>query len=142
MYSNTVTSDVNRFIFLGTPLESFCIFEFLDDTGFRTTVPGRSTRRRMGVHDDPQRSFYSGYFAGHGLKLQALTLPNGMLGSIYLVSLRVSDSGLLNMSGLIGNLKFSTVIDITPHQIYIYIYIYIIGKSHVALYIRVIILLL
>ena len=100
VYSNDIAANVNRFIFLGIPFESFRIFGFLDDTGFRTTAPGRSTRRIMGFHDDPQRSFYSGYFAGHGLKVQALTLPNGMFGSIYIASLRVSDSGLLNMSGL------------------------------------------
>ncbi len=34
------------------------------------------------------------------MKVQALTLPNGMFGSIYVGSWRVSDSGLLNMSGL------------------------------------------
>ena len=54
----------------------------------------------MGFHDDPQHSFYSGSFAGHGLKLQASTLPNGMFGLIYIAFLRVSDSGLLNVSGL------------------------------------------
>ena len=29
-----------------------------------------------------------------------MTLPNGMFGSIYVGALRVSDAGLLNMSGL------------------------------------------
>ena len=82
------------------PFESFRIFGFLDDTGYRTSAPGNEARRRMGFHDDLQRSFYSGYFAGHGLKLQAASLPNGMIGSIYLGSWRVSDSGLLNLSGL------------------------------------------
>ena len=82
------------------PLNSFRIFGFLDDTGFRTTAPGRGMRRNIGFNDDVQRSFYSGYFSGHGLKVQALTLPNSIFGSIYLASLRVSDSGLLNMSGL------------------------------------------
>ena len=57
VYSNAVAADVNRFIFLGIPFESFRIFGFIDDTGFRTTAPGRSTRRIMGFHDDPQRSF-------------------------------------------------------------------------------------
>jgi hypothetical protein len=85
---------------LNIPFDSFRIFGFLDDTGFRTCAPGRSTRRRYGFHDDVQRAFYSGYFAGHGLKVQAVTLPNGLFGSIYVSSLRVSDAGILNMSGL------------------------------------------
>ena len=42
VYRNAVASDVNIFIFLGIPFESFRIFGFLDDTGFRTTAPGRS----------------------------------------------------------------------------------------------------
>ena len=62
--------------------------------------PGTSVRRENGFYDDIQRAFYSGYFAGHGLKVQALSLPNGMIGSVYVSSLRNSDSGLLNLSGL------------------------------------------
>ena len=68
--------------------------------GYRTTAPGRKMRRKIGFNDNVQRSFYSEYFADHGFKVQALTLLNGMFGSIYLASLRVSDTGLLNMSGL------------------------------------------
>ena len=90
----------NQYFYLDIPFESFRIFGFLDDTGFRTTAPGNNTRRRMGFSDDIQRTFYSGYFGHHGLKIQALTLPNGMFGSIYVGALRVSDAGLLNMSGL------------------------------------------
>ena len=37
---------------------------------------------------------------GHGMKVQALSLPNGMFGSIFIGPLRVSDSGLLSMSNL------------------------------------------
>ena len=54
----------------------------------------------MGFNDDIQRSFYSEYFAGYGIKLQAVSLPNEIIGSIFLGSWRVSDSGLLNLSGL------------------------------------------
>ena len=42
VYSDDIAADVNRFIFWGIPFESFRIFGFLDDTGFRTTAPGRS----------------------------------------------------------------------------------------------------
>lgn len=54
----------------------------------------------FGFHDDPQRAFYSAYFSGHGLKVQVVGLPNGMIGLVYLASWRESDSGVLNMSGL------------------------------------------
>ena len=30
------------------PIESFKIFEFVNDTGFRTNLPGRDTRRCLG----------------------------------------------------------------------------------------------
>lgn len=39
-------------------------------------------------------------FSGHGLKVQAITFPNGMFGSIYLGAWRISDASLLNMSVL------------------------------------------
>ena len=93
-------NNITRYISINIPFESFRIFSFLDDTGFRTSAPGRETRREYGFFDDVQRSFYSAYFSGHGLKVQALMLPNGMIGSVYVGAWRVSDSGLLNMSGL------------------------------------------
>ena len=34
------------------PKDSFRIFGFLDDTGFRTTAPGLEARRTMGFYDD------------------------------------------------------------------------------------------
>ena len=66
------------------PLESFSVFGFVDNTGFRTNAPGRDTRRCLGYSEDVQRAFYSGYFDGHGLKVQAITLPSGLFGSIFL----------------------------------------------------------
>ena len=85
---------------LNIPFESFRIFGFADDAGFRTTAPGRQTRQRLGYAEDVQRAFYSGYFTGHGLKVQTVSLPNGLFGSAYVAPLRVSDAGLQNMSGL------------------------------------------
>lgn len=90
----------SSYVFLDIPLHLFRIFGFLDNTGFRLNAPGINTRREMGFIDDVQRSFYSGYFSGHGLKVQALTLPNGMIGSIFVAAWRESDAGILNMSGL------------------------------------------
>ena len=82
------------------PYESFRIFGFFDDTEFCTTTPSIDVRRRIVVYDDVQISFYSGYFGHHGLKIGAVTFPNGMFGSVFIGALRVSDAGLLNMSGL------------------------------------------
>ena len=92
--------EMSTLVHVHMPLETFRIYGFLDDTGFRTTAPGREARRKYGFTDDIQRSFYSGYFSAHGIKAQVLSLPNGMIGSIYLGSWRVSDSGMLNLSGL------------------------------------------
>jgi hypothetical protein len=44
--------------------------------------------------------YYSRYFRNHGLKVQALMLPNGMFGSIFVAGLRHNDNGIQNMSGL------------------------------------------
>ena len=106
MQGGTIESSNNKetLVTLDIPMDSFRVFGFLDDTGFRTTAPGISARRRLGFEEDVQRAFYSGYFAAHGIKVQVITLPNGMIGSIFLGSLRVSDSGLLNMSNLNGYL--------------------------------------
>ena len=44
--------------------------------------------------------FSSRYFRGHGLKAQVVLLPNGMIGSIFICSLRHNDNGVQNLSGL------------------------------------------
>jgi hypothetical protein len=44
--------------------------------------------------------FFSRYFRGHGLKAQVVHLPNGMIGSIFICSLRHNDNGVQNLSGL------------------------------------------
>ena len=85
---------------LNISFEGFQLFGFLDDTGFRTNAPGLERRITYGFNGDTQRSFYSDYFAGRGMKAQVITLPNDMYGAVYLGALRVSDTGLLNMSGL------------------------------------------
>ena len=42
----------------------------------------------------------SGYFRGHGLKMQVVVLPNGMVGSVFGAALRHNDNGMVNLSGL------------------------------------------
>ena len=49
-------------------------------------------------HD--QLLFDSRHFRAHGLKAQVSLLPNGMIGSIFICSLRQNDNGVQNLSGL------------------------------------------
>ena len=55
--NNNVHEDVELFISLGILSNSFHIFGFLDDTGFRTTTPCREIRENFGFYDDIHRSF-------------------------------------------------------------------------------------
>lgn len=80
--------------------ECFRIFGFLDDVEMATSRPGDTTNRRMFFLHDVQRAFYSGYFKSHGLKAQAVLLPNGMYGSVFLSSMAHNDIGTLNLSGI------------------------------------------
>lgn len=47
----------------------------------------------------------SAYFRAHGLKAQVVFLPNGMIGSVYIASMRHNDNGMLNMSNLANYLS-------------------------------------
>ena len=47
-----------------------------------------------------QRSFYSRYFCGHGLKYQTILLPNGLYVSVWGAYHQNNDPGIYNMSGL------------------------------------------
>jgi hypothetical protein len=89
------------------PFEQFRVFGWLDDTDMTTTRPrpGRQTNqqptnRQLEDLRDVQRAFYNRYFRGHGLKAQAVHLPNGMIGSIFICSQRHNDNGVQNLSGL------------------------------------------
>ena len=81
-------------------LETFRIFGFIDDFALRTARPGDSSTRAYGFMQDIQRSFYSGYFRAHGLKAQVVYLPIGIIGSVYIDSIRENDNGMQNISGL------------------------------------------
>ena len=55
------------------------------------------------------------------MNLQALTFSNGMFGSVYIGTMRVSDSGLMNMNSIDAYLsqlfcKFSMRICCTSNQ--------------------------
>ena len=40
------------------------------------------------------------YFFYNGLKTQLVSIPNGMIGSVFIASLWQNDSGVLNLSGI------------------------------------------
>jgi hypothetical protein len=74
---------------------SFRIFGFLDDFALPTARPSSGAFRH-----DIQRAFYSGYFKKHGLKAQVVWLPIGVIGSVFITSIRQNDNGVQNISGL------------------------------------------
>ena len=86
------------------PFERFRPFAFLDDYGIATNSVGDNidqNNRPASLQDrDIQRSFYSGYFRDHGLKVQVVYLPNGFIGSVWIGSLAHNDQGMQNFSGL------------------------------------------
>ena len=64
---NEDVSNWNRYVFLDIPFESFRIFGFMDDTGFRTTI---SVTGDIGFFDDIQKysvdlldRFFAEFFA-------------------------------------------------------------------------------
>ena len=105
-YNSKLGYNPSQYVFLDILFSPFRIFGFLDDTDFRTTRPGTAITREYRVFDNIQGAFYSGYFANHVLKAQVVSLPNGMVSSIFLASLRNSDSCILNMSSLNDYLQF------------------------------------
>ena len=52
-----------------------------------------------------QRAFFTSYGKMHGMKTQALYLPNGMIGSVYFASVSHNDKGVVNLSGIEEELK-------------------------------------
>eukprot|EP00984_Skeletonema_dohrnii_P000484 scaffold165_cov106-Skeletonema_dohrnii-CCMP3373.AAC.9 len=80
--------------------DEFRIWGFMDDFGVPTATPGGSASRREGFTHDIQRPYYSGYFKDHGLKVQVVYLPIGIIGSVFVTELRQNDNGVQNMSGL------------------------------------------
>ena len=82
------------------------MWHVVDDTNISTTRPGAGPNRdysktpwRVGSYFI-QRAFYSGYFGGHGLKYQNISLPNGLFGSCWGTATNYNDSGVANLSGL------------------------------------------
>jgi hypothetical protein len=89
-----------EYVITDLPFEEFRVFGFIDDYGVRCLRPGDEATRVHGFTDDIQRAYYSGYLRDHGMKAQVVFLPNGMVGSVFVASIRHNDNGVLNMSGL------------------------------------------
>ena len=67
---------------------------------------------------------YSGYEKKHGLKCQAINVPNGMWGSVWTWSLKHNNLGVFNMSGLCECIleKFPMVKDKNGNDIHLTAY--------------------
>ncbi len=80
--------------------DSFRVFGFLDNFALPTAHPGNLATQREGFYENIQRAIYSGYFCKHGLKVQVVYLPIGLIGSIFITEICQNNNGVLNMSGL------------------------------------------
>lgn len=89
-----------EYIFHDIPFETFRYFGFIDDTSLKTSRPDDEPTRFYNFIHDIQRAFFSNYARGHGLKVQIVIFPNGMIGSVFIASLRHNDHGMMNMSGI------------------------------------------
>lgn len=80
------------------------LFGWVDCKGFPSTRPGGSgqaeTRNERIQLYELQRAFYSAYGKSHGLRLQAITLPNGIFAHIFIGPMSQNDKGLINLSGI------------------------------------------
>ena len=86
----------SRWILHHFEFDSFRIFGFLDDFAIQTARVGDTGQRVDGLSHDVQRAFYSGYFRCHGLKAQVVYLPIGVIGSVFIETLRQNDNGVQN----------------------------------------------
>jgi hypothetical protein len=84
----------------------FDVIGFIDDSIDRCSTPMSGPRgdyegaARKAAYEDAQRAFYTGYKKFHGIKVEAIHLPNGMSFLFGPVSARHNDAGLLLMSNI------------------------------------------
>lgn len=102
----------------------FNIFAFIDSKPIQTTRPGgplHSGRNSQRKPKHLQKTFYGGYQGYHGLKFQAVVLPNGLDLHVFVpLAIRHSDIKLFNESGvndLISQLQ-SDVPETSQYRIY------------------------
>jgi len=88
----------------GLTFDSFRPFSIIDCMGVSTCAPGtgpiHGTNDRRPNWYAIQMAFYTRYGKKWGLKLQCVTLPNGMFMHIFCTSLAQNDIGVLNISGI------------------------------------------
>ena len=101
-----MNGELEELTIVNLPLPHFKPWAFIDCTDVRSSRPGSGpvgegehAPRREGAYW-LQKAVYSKYFKAHGLKYQAILIPNGLWASIFGGSLNHNDSGILNMSGL------------------------------------------
>ena len=101
------------------PFEDHRIFAFVDAKSHESCRPGGSgqadTRDERDVLNALQQAFYTHYGKLHGLRVQSITLPNGMFGNIFVATAAQNDRGLLNISGI--QEAYQALFD--EHQIYV-----------------------
>ena len=81
------------------PKDQRCV-GFLDDTCLQTNRPSPNYDEDGVPDNSPQRSVYTGFMKKHGLKAQTVYFPDGMVGSVFVASMRNNDNGMMNLSAL------------------------------------------
>ena len=54
-----------------------------------------------------QRALFTSYGKKYGMKILAIYLPNGMIGSVYFCSIANNDKGVINLSRIESTVKLS-----------------------------------
>ena len=99
------------------------IMSFIDNTIISTCSPGTGpvedgigSRRKPRTH---QQAFYTGWKHLHGVKIQFVTLPNGMIGDASVVaSVRHNDAYMVNRSEINERLADCQLDDVVQHVTY------------------------
>lgn len=92
-------------------LNDFHVCSFGDCIQHITSCPGAGPVNELGDRRpdafQTQRAFYTRYGKTWGLKTQAITFPNGMIGHAFVTSISHNDRGTLNISGVEEQLKLA-----------------------------------
>ncbi len=78
----------------------FACLDFLDDFGIQTARTGNSSSQNQQFPPDIQRVFCSGYLINCDLKVQIVSLPIGVKGSVFITETRQNGNGVQHVSGL------------------------------------------
>ena len=81
--------------YVNIPIRNQRCIGYLDDTLLPTCRPSSN-----GYLINVQRSFFSGWVRKHGLKAQTVFFPDGMVGHVFVASMRNNNNGGFNLSGM------------------------------------------